>query len=268
MAKGGGNQTVTTNALDPQASRFRDDAYNAARRAAGLPEVAADPYASPRTALQNMLQNPNLPPAVRRALEGKLAALPPAPAPAGGPSPESQAQQEAYKNAINLGMTGQQAFAGDPAALQRFINPDLENVIAKSRLGYELAQKGALNNVADRFTQARAFGGSRQAIASGQAVADVARSQAQNEAGLRYQAIQDAYGRAGQMMNLGMNAMDPRLRALLAASGMPYGTVTTEPYNRGGGVTGALGGAVSGYAATGTPWGAGAGAAAGSGIFG
>lgn len=267
MAKGGARQQTVTTALDPQASGFQQDVYAAARQAAGIPGAVNDPNAQRRAAMQNVLRNPGIPPEMRRAIERQLAQLPAVPAPTGGPTPESMAQQEAYRNALNLGIQGQQAFAGDPEALKRFINPDLENVIAKSRLGYEIAQKGALNNVADRFTQAGAYGGSRQAIASGQAVADVARSQAQNEAGLRYQAIQDAYGRADQMMNLGMNAMDPRLRALLAASGTPYGTVTTQPYNRGG-INGALGGAISGLAATKNPWGAVAGAAAGSGIFG
>lgn len=267
MGKGGAKEQRVTNALDPQASAYQRDVYAAARRAAGLPEAVTDPNAGQRSALQNALRFPRLSQRMRQGLERRLAALPPPPAPTGGPTPESEAQQEAYRNALNLGMVGQQAYAGDPAALQRFINPDLENVIAKSRLGYDIAQKDALNAVAGRFTQARAFGGSRQAIASGQAVADVARSQAQNEAGLRYQALQDAYGRAGEMMNLGINAMDPRLRALLAAQGTPYGTVTTQPYNRTP-IAGMLGGAISGFAGTGSPWGAAAGAAAGSGIFG
>ena len=254
------NQTTTTS-LDPQTQSWQTDVYNAARNAAGM--APADPYAQRRAELQAQLQDlPRGHPydALRRNLEAQLAKLPPPPPP-GASNPQAEAQQRAFAQAIQYGLLGQSAYGGEAAALQRLMNPQLEDLIAKSRLGYADAQKGALNTVADRFTKAGAYGGSRQAVASGVATSNLARAQAQNESGMRYQATQDAYGRASQLMNLGMSADDPRLRALLMARGMPYGTSTSQPVNQNRLMSG-LGGAISGYETFG-PWGGVAGGAAG-----
>lgn len=225
--KGGGAQTVTSN-IDPQAQAYRDDVYNAARGAAGI--APRDPHADQRAALTKAMSNGSIPEWARRRFQEQLDAL--GPVPVATPNPQFEQQQQLYGGALSSALLGQRVLSGDQGALASMINPQLEAFLASQRQGYADAEAQGQNALADRFQRNGAYGGSRSAVAAGVLSSRVAQAQAANEAAQRYQAVEDAYGRAGNLVNFGIGAQDPRLRALLAAQGMPHGTVQSQPYNQ------------------------------------
>jgi hypothetical protein len=111
-----------------------------------------------------------------------------------------------FGNMQNLGMGGMQALAGDPRATQNLMNPYEQQVMSAMDPMFAKARAGAMNTIGDQATRARAFGGSRQGVAQGVALGNIANQQAQTMANLRYQGFGDAMGRAGQLANLGMGA--------------------------------------------------------------
>jgi hypothetical protein len=111
-----------------------------------------------------------------------------------------------FGNMQNLGMGGMRALAGDPRATQNLMNPYEQQVMSAMDPMFAKARAGAMNTIGDQATRARAFGGSRQGVAQGVALGNIANQQAQTMASLRYQGFGDAMGRAGQLANLGMGA--------------------------------------------------------------
>ena len=161
----GGTTTVNTTQLSPGAAAYVQQMRQAASGYAGLPGTKISP------AIQ-----PNLPPEI------------------------AQAQQDygRYQQAGNLGIG---ALSGDASAQQQFMNPYQQQFNAQGGLFDQLRQQ-SLGAVNDQATQAGAYGGSRQGVASGVALGQIANSQA----GFNYQGFQDAMQRAAQAANLGFGA--------------------------------------------------------------
>jgi len=152
------------------------------------------------------------------------------------------------------GLTGLDAQT-DPTKAAAFMNPytaAMDPVFAK-------LQAQAIQGANANATSAGAFGGSRAAVAQGQAISDIANQQA----GFNYQGFQDAMSRALQTANLGLgatglqanlgqyltnlplNQAQQRLQILLGGIG-PYGQtqstqMQSDPFSQllGLGITGA-----------------------------
>lgn len=131
--------------------------------------------------------------------------------------------QDFYSQMQNFGMNGMRALGGDAGAVGQLMNPFEQQVMDAAEPYWAKARAGAMNSVNDRFTRARAFGGSRQAVAQGEALAGVANAQANSMTNLRYQGFNDAMGRAQQMANFGMGG---------AAGGLGVGQYLQDrPFN-------------------------------------
>jgi hypothetical protein len=173
-----------------------------------------------------------------------------------------------YGQYANLGLGGAAALAGDPNAAARFMNPYQQQVMDQMNQQYGDIRKNTIAATNDAATQAGAFGGSRQGVAEGTALAQVGKDQAMNQANLLQSGYNSAMNQASQSANLGMGAtsqlagigdylrniqlsQDPSTRRfqmmLQAQGGMPqYGsqTATGTPGRNPG--AGFLGGAATG----------------------
>lgn len=120
-----------------------------------------------------------------------------------GPSPLVTGATGFYGNAQNAGQQGLAALSGDPQAAQQFMNPYQDQVIKAAQAQFGVNDQNALNAVRDQATRAGAFGGSRQGVAEGTAIAQQTRDQNQQMAGLLSGGFNDAMGRAGQAAGYG-----------------------------------------------------------------
>ncbi len=124
-----------------------------------------------------------------------------------------------YGQAQTAGGLGLSALTGDSTALGRLMNPYTETL---NPIWNQL-RSTTLQTIGDQATAAGAYGGSRQGVAEGQALADIANAQA----GQRYQEYGGAMNRAAQLANLGFG-VNPQRLALLQAGVGPYGTTQTQ----------------------------------------
>lgn len=237
MSKGGSKTTHTQ--LDPRMQRYRDEVFNMARDSSGWNAFGVDPA-----------------------------------------SQQAAAGFGRFAEAGNLGLG---AMSGDANALRQFMNPYQSQVVDSVNSQFGDMRTAALNNVDEAATHARAFGGDRHGVASGVALAETNKAHGAALTNLIHGGYTDAMGRATQAANLGFGANnalmnfgdysrniamqnDPMQRRFnnmsQVMSSSPYGTSQTVPMQRNA-LAGGLGGAVSGFAATGSPWGALAGGVAG-----
>jgi hypothetical protein len=142
-----------------------------------------------------------------------------------------------YAQGRQLGGVGLSALGGDAGALQQLMGG------YGSQLDpyWNQLRQTTLGTIGDQATQAGAFGGSRQGVAEGAALGQIA----QGQAGQRYGEYQNALGRAGQLANLGFG-VDPQLMGILNQGIGPYGQTQTthtqsDPFSQllGLGLTGA-----------------------------
>ena len=140
-----------------------------------------------------------------------------------------------YAQGRQLGGVGLSALGGDQGALQQLMGG------YGSQLDpyWNQLRQQTLGTIGDQATQAGAFGGSRQGVAEGAALGQIA----QGQAGQRYGEVQNALGRAGQLANLGFG-IDPQILSMLQGSIGPYGTTQTthtqsDPFSQllGGGLS-------------------------------
>jgi hypothetical protein len=156
-----------------------------------------------------------------------------------------------YQGYGQLGLQGAQALGGDQQAFGQFMNPYLKNVLDQSNSQFDLLGNQAQGQVADRFTQAGAFGGSRAAVAGGTAAANLAAQRAQMNSSLLYGGFNDAQQRAGQAAGLGLQGNEGYLSALglpssIYSRALPGGTQQQSGGGLGRFITGALGGGILG----------------------
>ena len=103
--------------------------------------------------------------------------------------------------AVGQGIAGAQAAGFDPTSYQQFMDPFMEDVIARTQA--DIADKGAQQQLQAQASAAGsgAFGGSRQAILQGQIAADTMDQQARTGAQLRSAGFQQAQNLAQQQAN-------------------------------------------------------------------
>ena len=167
-----------------------------------------------------------------------------------------------YGGAAPLTQLGLGALGGDQQAFGQFMNPYLQNVLAKSNDQFAHLGAQAQNMVNDQATRAGAFGGSRAAIAQGVAAGQVANQQALTNSQLLYGGFNDAQQRAAQAAQIGFAGNQGALGALQFPASMyqmaEAGGGGTETKGNGGGgiggaIAGALGGAITGNQLFGHP---------------
>lgn len=114
--------------------------------------------------------------------------------------------QNFYTGAQQAGQTGLNALSGDAAAQQQFMNPYQQQVIDQLNSQFGVQNQMTSNQVADQATQARAFGGSRHAIAQGVALGENQRNQAGLLANVYQSGFDNSMNRAGQVAGMGFDA--------------------------------------------------------------
>ena len=103
--------------------------------------------------------------------------------------------------AVGQGIAGAQAAGFDPTSYQQFMDPYMEDVIARTQA--DIADKGRQqqNQAQASAVGSGAFGGSRQAVLQGQIAADTMDQQARTGAQLRSQGFAQAQNLAQQQAN-------------------------------------------------------------------
>lgn len=104
------------------------------------------------------------------------------------------------QTAGNLGLG---ALSGDPTAAGKLMNPYQQQVIDANNAQWQRVNQQTQNQIADRATQAGAFGGSRQGVATGTALSANNLAQASQNAGLLNSGFESAMQRAGGLAGLG-----------------------------------------------------------------
>lgn len=135
-----------------------------------------------------------------------------------GPSPLVTDASGYYSGLMKQGNLGMGAMSGDPNATQQLMNPYQQQVVDATNAQWNNADQRTMNEVNDRATQAGAFGGSRQGVATGTALAQNNMNRNSQIGGLLYGGFNDAmsrannlagygYAGAGQNANLGMGGV-------------------------------------------------------------
>tara|TARA_Y100000114_G_scaffold108362_1_gene101764 strand:- start:2621 stop:3526 length:906 start_codon:yes stop_codon:yes gene_type:complete len=103
--------------------------------------------------------------------------------------------------AVKQGIAGAQGASFDPTSYQQFMDPYMEDVIARTQ--QDIADKGRQqqNQAQASAVGSGAFGGSRQAVLQGQIAADTMDQQARTGAQLRSAGFQQAQNLAQQQAN-------------------------------------------------------------------
>jgi len=121
------------------------------------------------------------------------------------PVDPSVIQAKGYDQGVAAqGQTGLSALSGDVAAQQQLMNPYESDVIngVNSQWGRQAAN--VQNSIAGQFAKSGAFGGTRQGVATGVGLGEVANNQMQQIGQLQYQGFNDSMNRASQLANLGL----------------------------------------------------------------
>ncbi len=118
-----------------------------------------------------------------------------------GPSPYATGAAQYNQGQMQAGNMGLAALGGNQAALGQLMNPYTQGVIGTNNNLWQQINQQTQNQVGQNATQAGAFGGSRQGVATGVALAQNNLQQANQNANLlnnQYgQAINQAQGLAG-----------------------------------------------------------------------
>lgn len=120
-----------------------------------------------------------------------------------GPSPlltNAAGYGTAAQTAGNLGLG---ALSGDPTQMARLMNPYQQQVIDANNAQWQRTNLQTQNQVNDAATRAGAFGGSRQNVATGTALAANNLAQQGQTAGLLQSGYNNAVNQAGQLAGLG-----------------------------------------------------------------
>ncbi len=122
---------------------------------------------------------------------------------AAGPSPLVGGATDYNTATMDAGRTGLGALAGDPSAVSKLMNPYQTNVIDAMRKEGAVTDQNTINTLNDAATRAGAFGGTRQGVATGVALAQNARDLNSNIAGLLNTGYDNTMNRAGNLAGMG-----------------------------------------------------------------
>jgi hypothetical protein len=118
-------------------------------------------------------------------------------------SPYYGGARDFYGTGLRAGAFGLGALTGDMGALGKIVNPYVQSLTNAFNKQYDYAGNQAAQQVSQAATTAGAFGGSRAALAQGQAAAGIARDRANAIGQLQYQAQNDALQRAMYLAQMG-----------------------------------------------------------------
>ncbi len=122
---------------------------------------------------------------------------------AAGPSPLIQGATSYNTGLQNYGDVGTRALAGDQQAASQLMNPYQQQVIDANNAQWQHVNQQTQTQVDDRATRAGAFGGSRQAVATGTALAQNNAAQQQQTAGLLNTGYNNAMNQAQSLAGMG-----------------------------------------------------------------
>lgn len=117
-----------------------------------------------------------------------------------GMDPNSAAAGRAYGQAaggIGIGMNAMNQGLGmqwNADTANQYMNPYMSQVMDQWNKQFGDLRQGTLNDVNQQAMQSGAFGGSRHGVAEGQALADLGKAQAMQQAGLLQQGYDTSYG--------------------------------------------------------------------------
>lgn len=138
-----------------------------------------------------------------------------------GPSPLLTGAAGFGSNAQGAGNLGMGALAGDPRMMGQLMNPYTQQVIGANNALWQKTNAQTANQVADRATQAGAFGSSRYGVALGTALSNNNINQQAQTAGLLSQGYTNAQGVAGQLAGLGFQGAGLNSNLGMAGVGSP-----------------------------------------------
>jgi hypothetical protein len=138
-----------------------------------------------------------------------------------GPSPLVTGAGDYNTGLMKAGNLGMGALSGDPSAVASLMNPYQSQVIDANNAMWQRMNSQALNQVDDRATQAGAFGGSRNAVASGTALSNNNIAQGAQTAGLLNSGFSDMMQRAAGMAGMGFQGAGANANLGMGGVGNP-----------------------------------------------
>jgi len=183
MGKGSSETVKSNSSIDPQMMKYRNEVFDRAR------QIGDQRYQRNQLGIAGM-------------------------------DPNSRAAAEAYRQAtggLGIGMDAMKQGLGmswNADTAGQYMNPYQSQVMDQWNKQFGDMRQNTLNDVNQQAMQSGAFGGSRHGVAEGQALADLGKAQAMQQAGLLQSGYDTAYGQfandrntqlaAGQnMANLG-----------------------------------------------------------------
>lgn len=140
---------------------------------------------------------------------------------AAGPSPLVNGATGYNTSAMNAGQTGLAALSGDQNAVSSLMNPYTSNVINAMRDQANQTNQAGMTAINGAATQAGAFGGSRQGVATGTMLSQNARDLNSNIAGLLSGGFNDAMNRAGSLAGMGFQGAGSNANLGMGGVGSP-----------------------------------------------
>lgn len=122
---------------------------------------------------------------------------------AAGPSPLVTGATGYNSGMMNAGNLGMGAMSGDPNAVNQMMNPYQQQVIGATNAQWDQNDQHTMNAVNDRATQAGAFGGSRNGVATGVALGQNNMNRNNAVSGLLYGGFNDTMNRANTLAGYG-----------------------------------------------------------------
>lgn len=141
---------------------------------------------------------------------------------AAGPSPLVGGATDYNTGLMKAGNLGMGALSGDPNATQTLMNPFQQQVIDANNANWKRTNLQTQNQVGSNATQAGAFGGTRQAVATGAALSGNNIAQGQQTAGLLQGGFSDAMNRAAQLAQGGFAGAGANANLGMGGVGNPY----------------------------------------------
>lgn len=138
-----------------------------------------------------------------------------------GPSPLVGGATDYYKNAMAGGNLGMGALSGDPNAAHQMMNPYQQQVIGGINRQWDQNDQSTMNAVNDRATQAGAFGGSRQGVATGVALGQNNMNRNAQVGSLLYGGYNDTMNRANTLAGYGMQGAGNNANLGMGGVGSP-----------------------------------------------
>jgi hypothetical protein len=138
-----------------------------------------------------------------------------------GPSPLATGAAGYNTGAMNAGNLGMGALSGDPNAVSTLMNPYQQQVIGAANNQWDQTDQHTMNAVNDRATQAGAFGGSRQGVATGVALGQNNLNRNSQISGLLSSGFDNTMNRAGNLAGMGFAGAQSNANLGMGGVGSP-----------------------------------------------